>query len=288
MDLGKIKKTTLLDIKNIIAVASGKGGVGKSTVAVNLAVSIAKKGYKTALLDADIYGPSTPIMLDTELYKPETINVEDKYFLIPAEKYGIKIMSVGYFVSQEKALIWRGPMASSVIRQLINDVDWGKLDYLVIDMPPGTGDIHLTLIQNLSLTGAIVVTTPQKIALADAAKAINMFRQPQINVPVNGIIENMSYFTPAELPNNKYFIFGKDGGKEFADNNNIDLLGQIPLIQSICESGDSGQPYVQDSLTSHEVFNTISDKVIEKTELLNELKKITTNDSTGERYNCKE
>jgi ATP-binding protein involved in chromosome partitioning len=288
MEFEKNKKFKLSNIGNIIAVASGKGGVGKSTVAVNLAVSIAKKGYKTGLLDADIYGPSIPIMLDTELYKPETISVEEKHFLVPAEKSGIKIMSVGYFISQEKALIWRGPMASNVVRQLINDVDWGHLDFLIIDLPPGTGDIHLTIMQHVSITGAIIVTTPQKVALADAAKAINMFRQPQINVPVIGIIENMSYFTPAELPDNKYFIFGKDGGKNFADNNNIDLLGQIPIIQSICESGDSGQPFVQKNFSGHEVFDLISDKVIEKTELLNELKKITTIDSTGERYNCKE
>lgn len=288
MDFTKNKKENLQKVKNIIAVASGKGGVGKSTVAVNLAVSLAKKGFKTGLLDADIYGPSIPIMLDTELFAPESIRIDDKDLLSPAEKFGIKIMSVGYFVGPEKALIWRGPMASSVIKQLINEVNWGELDYLIIDLPPGTGDIHLTIVQNISITGAIVVTTPQKISLADATKAINMFRQPQINIPVLGIVENMSYFSPAELPDNKYFIFGKEGGKTFANNNGIDLLGQIPIIQSICDSGDYGQPIALTESITSEIFNSISDKVIEKIALFNELHTITNINMQGNSCKCKE
>jgi ATP-binding protein involved in chromosome partitioning len=289
MDLLKNKKEALPNIKNIIAVASGKGGVGKSTVAVNLAIALSKKGASVGLLDADIYGPSIPIMLDTELYEPATITIDDKNLLVPAEKYGIKIISVGYFVSQNNALIWRGPMASSAIKQLIAEVNWGELDYLIIDLPPGTGDIHLTIVQNIDLTGAIIVTTPQKISLADATKAINMFKQPQINVPVLGIIENMAYFTPAEIPNNKYYIFGKDGGKNFADINNIELLGQIPIIQSICESGDNGLPIAfSDEGTESIIFSSIADKVIERTALLNELKEITNVDMTDKICKCKE
>jgi ATP-binding protein involved in chromosome partitioning len=289
MDLLKNKKEALPNIKNIIAVASGKGGVGKSTVAVNLAIALSKKGASVGILDADIYGPSIPIMLDTELYEPTTITINDKNLLTPAEKYGLKIISVGYFVSQNNALIWRGPMASSAIKQLIAEVNWGELDYLIIDLPPGTGDIHLTIVQNIDLTGAIIVTTPQKISLADATKAINMFKQPQINVPVLGIIENMAYFTPAELPNNKYYIFGKDGGKNFADINNIELLGQIPIIQSICESGDNGLPIAfSDEGTESIIFSSIADKVIERTALLNELKEITNVDMTDKICKCKE
>ena len=289
MDLIKNKKEGLPNIKNIIAVASGKGGVGKSTVAVNLAIALSKKGARVGILDADIYGPSIPIMLDTELFEPKTVEVDGKNLLIPAEKYGLKIISVGYFVSQNNALIWRGPMASSAIKQLITEVNWGELDYLIIDLPPGTGDIHLTIVQSIDLTGAIIVTTPQKVSLADATKAINMFKQPEINVPVLGIVENMAYFTPAELPNNKYYIFGKDGGKDFADKNDIDLLGQIPIIQSICESGDNGLPVAfSDEGTESSIFSSIADKVIERSALLNELREITNVDMTGKICKCKE
>ena len=289
MDLLKNKKEALPNIKNIIAVASGKGGVGKSTVAVNLAIALSKKGACVGILDADIYGPSTPIMLDTELYEPTTITINDKNLLVPAEKYGLKIISVGYFVSQNNALIWRGPMASSAIKQLITEVNWGELDYLIIDLPPGTGDIHLTIVQSIDLTGAIIVTTPQKISLADAIKAINMFGQEQIKIPILGIIENMAYFTPAELPDNKYYIFGKDGGKDFADKNNIDLLGQIPIIQSICESGDNGLPVAFNTEGKESsIFSSIADKVIERSALLNELREITNVDMTGKICKCKE
>ncbi|HSC38380.1 MAG TPA: Mrp/NBP35 family ATP-binding protein [Chitinophagaceae bacterium] len=233
----------LPNVKNIIAVVSGKGGVGKSTVAANLALALATDDAKVGLMDADIYGPSVPIMFGVRGERPMMMNIgEEKGKIVPLERYGIKLMSIGLLVDEKSAVVWRGPMASSAIRQFVTDVYWGELDYLVIDMPPGTGDIHLTLMQTVPVTGVIVVTTPQDVALADAKKGIAMFGQAQIKVPIIGLVENMSYFTPAELPNNKYYIFGKDGGKKLAEEYDLPLLGQIPLVQSIREGGDSGVP----------------------------------------------
>jgi ATP-binding protein involved in chromosome partitioning len=232
----------LKGVKNIIAIASGKGGVGKSTVAVNLAVALGMTGAKVGLVDADIYGPSIPLMFDEVASKPLGVEKNGKMLVKPIEKYGISILSIGFFVDPEKALVWRGPMASNALTQLFTEADWGELDYLVLDMPPGTGDIHLTIVQNLSVTGVAVVTTPQEVALADARKAIAMFTQENINVPVLGLIENMSWFTPEELPQNKYYIFGNEGGKRLAEEFKLPLLGQIPLVQGIRESGDNGRP----------------------------------------------
>lgn len=233
---------SLKNVKNIIAVASGKGGVGKSTVAANLAVSLAKNGAKVALIDADIYGPSMPLMFGVEDARPEGIPMGERTLIQPVEKYGVKMLSVGFFVDPEQALIWRGPMASNALSQLVNDGFWGDIDFMVIDMPPGTGDIHLTLVQTLPVTGALIVSTPQEVAIADARKGINMFRQEKINVPVLGMVENMSWFTPAELPDNKYYIFGKDGCKNLAEEMGADLLAQIPIVESVREAGDKGEP----------------------------------------------
>jgi len=235
-------KQVLPGVKNIIAVVSGKGGVGKSTVAANLALAFAKEGANVGLMDADIYGPSVPIMFGVRGERPMMRQVNDKPMIIPLERFGIKLMSIGLLVDEKSAVVWRGPMASSAIRQFVTDVDWGELDYLVIDMPPGTGDIHLTLIQIVPVTGAIVVTTPQNVALADAKKAIAMFGQAQVNVPIIGIVENMAYFIPEELPNSKYYIFGKDGGKNLAAKYDVPFLGEVPLVQSIREAGDNGKP----------------------------------------------
>ena len=229
-------------VKNIIAVVSGKGGVGKSTVAANLALAFAKEGAKVGLMDADIYGPSVPIMFGVRGERPMMRDVNGKGMIIPLEKYGIKLMSIGLLVDEKNAVVWRGPMASSAIRQFVTDVDWGELDYLVIDMPPGTGDIHLTLMQTVPVTGVVIVTTPQNVALADAKKGIAMFGQAQINVPIIGLVENMAYFTPQELPENKYYLFGKEGGKNLADEYDLPFLGQIPIVQSIREGGDNGVP----------------------------------------------
>ena len=234
----------LKGVKNIIAVASGKGGVGKSTVAANLAVALSQTGAKVGLLDADIYGPSMPLMFDLEGAQPMGKEVEGKTKIIPIEKYGIKILSIGFFVKPEQALIWRGVMATNALNQLINDTDWGELDYFIIDLPPGTGDIHLTLVQTLPVTGAVIVTTPQEVALADARKAFAMFQQKDINVPILGLVENMAWFTPEELPDNKYYIFGKEGGKKLALDSKVVLIGQIPIVQGIRESGDTGKPVV--------------------------------------------
>src|SRR5215204_5426163 len=241
----KDEKAILPNVKNIIAVVSGKGGVGKSTVAANLALSLSQGGAKVGLLDADIYGPSVPIMFGVRGERPMMMDVGgDKGMIVPLERFGIKLMSIGLLVDERNAVVWRGPMASSAIRQFVTDVFWDELDYLIIDMPPGTGDIHLTLVQTVPITGIVVVTTPQDVALADAKKAIAMFGQPQIKVPIIGLVENMSYFTPAELPNNKYFIFGKEGGKRLAEDYDIPFLGQIPLVQSIREGGDIGVPAI--------------------------------------------
>ena len=238
----KDTKQLLPGVKNIIAVVSGKGGVGKSTVAANLALAFAKGGASVGLMDADIYGPSVPIMFGVRGERPLMKDVNGKGMIIPLEKHGIKLMSIGLLVDEKSAVVWRGPMASSAIRQFVTDVDWGELDYLVIDMPPGTGDIHLTLMQTVPVTGVVIVTTPQNVALADAKKGIAMFGQAQINVPIIGLVENMAYFTPDELPNNRYYIFGKDGGKRLADEYDLPFLGQIPLVQSIREGGDNGIP----------------------------------------------
>ena len=244
-------KSLLPNVKNIIAVVSGKGGVGKSTVAANLALALSKEGAKVGLMDADIYGPSVPIMFGVRGERPLMMNVEGKDKIIPIEKFGIKLISMGLLVDEKSAVVWRGPMVSSAIRQFVSDVFWDELDYLVIDMPPGTGDIHLTLVQTVPVTGAVIVTTPQDVALADAKKAIAMFGQAQIKVPIIGLVENMAWFTPAELPNNKYYIFGKDGGKKLADQLDIPFLGQIPLVQSIREGGDKGVPIMvgEDNIT---------------------------------------
>ncbi|MFT4739155.1 MAG: ATP-binding protein involved in chromosome partitioning [Cyclobacteriaceae bacterium] len=239
----RLDKTPILpNVKNIIAIASGKGGVGKSTTAVNLAVALARTGAKVGLIDADISGPSIPTMFNCEYEQPTVSNENGKNLIVPIEQYGVKIISIGFLASPEDAVVWRGPMASSALRQFLADTKWGALDYLLIDLPPGTSDIHLTMVQTVPVTGAVIVTTPQKVALADAKKGIGMFKQGQINVPILGLIENMAYFTPEELPDNKYYLFGKDGGKDLAEKHDIPFLGQIPLVQSIRESGDSGYP----------------------------------------------
>jgi len=231
-------------VKNIIAIGSGKGGVGKSTVTSNLAVALAQAGAKVGLIDADIYGPSVPTMFNCEFEQPAVKQVNGKNIIIPIEQYGVKLISIGFLAPPESAVVWRGPMASAALKQFFSDADWGELDYLLIDLPPGTSDIHLTLVQTVPVTGAVIVTTPQKVALADASKGLAMFKQPQINVPVLGVIENMAYFTPEELPDNKYYIFGKDGGKNLSQKFDVPLLGQIPIVQGIRESGDSGLPAV--------------------------------------------
>lgn len=231
-------------VKNIVAIASGKGGVGKSTVTTNLAVALALAGAKVGLIDADIYGPSIPTMFNCEFEQPTVKQVNGRNIIIPIEQYGVKLISIGFLTPQDSAIVWRGPMASSALKQFFSDADWGALDYLLIDLPPGTSDIHLTMVQTVPVTGAVIVTTPQKVALADANKAMAMFKQPQINVPVLGIVENMAYFTPEELPNNKYYLFGQGGGKNLSEKYNVPLLGEIPLVQGIRESGDSGLPAV--------------------------------------------
>lgn len=249
-------------VKNIIGVSSGKGGVGKSTVASNLAVSLAQLGYKVGLLDADIFGPSVPKMFgveDEQLYMQE---IDGKNRIIPLEKYGVKLLSIGFVVDKEKAVLWRGAMASNALKQLITDAAWGDLDYFVIDMPPGTSDIHLTLVQTLGITGAIVVTTPQEVALADARKGVSMFLGDQVNVPVLGIVENMSWFTPASHPDEKYYIFGKDGGKNLAEKLGVKLLGQVPLVASICRGGDDGVPVTLQNSVSGRSFINLAEAVV--------------------------
>lgn len=257
------KKDLLKDVKNIIAVVSGKGGVGKSTVAANLALAIAQGGAKVGLMDADIYGPSVHIMFGIRGQRPQMRDVNGKGKIVPIDRYGIKVMSIGLLVDEKQAVVWRGPMVSSAIRQFVSDVDWGELDYLIIDMPPGTGDIHLTIVQTVPVTGAIVVTTPQLVALADAKKGITMFNQPGLKVPVIGLVENMSYFTPTELPDNKYYIFGKHGGRNLASEFDIPFLGEIPLVQSIREGGDIGIPVViGDDVVSKNAFAEFSDNAV--------------------------
>lgn len=249
-------------VKNILAVASGKGGVGKSTVATNLALSLARQGAKVGLLDADIYGPSAPIMFGIKGERPMMTKIDDKPMIVPIEKYGVKVMSIGLLVDEKQAVIWRGPMATSALRQFISEVYWEELDYLILDLPPGTGDIHLTMVQTVPVTGAVLVTTPQNVALADAKKGLMMFKQGQINVPIIGVVENMAYFTPAELPDNKYYIFGKDGGKALADQFEIPFLGEVPIVQSIREGGDKGIPAViDDEPVSKAAFEKIAQEV---------------------------
>lgn len=235
----------LPSVKNIICVASGKGGVGKSTVAVNLAVSLARQGAKVGLIDADIYGPSIPTMLGVQGKKPTVRLIKDKHYMEPLEAEGIKVLSIGLLISETQPVVWRGPMVTSALRQFVTDCIWGKLDYMIIDMPPGTGDVHLTITQTVNVTGAVIVTTPQDVALADARKALGMFRLDNINVPIIGVVENMAYFTPEELPDNKYYIFGRDGGKRLASEYEVPFLGEIPIVQAIREGGDTGKPASQ-------------------------------------------
>lgn len=252
----------LAGVRHTIAVFSGKGGVGKSTVAANLAVSLAQMGYKVGLLDADIHGPSIPKMFGVEDARPVMEEIDGRQYIMPIEQCGLKILSIGFFVDPDNALVWRGGMASNALKQLIADAYWGELDYFVIDLPPGTSDVHLTLVQTIDLTGAVIVTTPQDVALADARKGINMFRNDKINVPILGLIENMAWFTPAELPENRYYIFGKDGGKRLAQEMNIPLLGEIPLVQSIREGGDAGMPVAmrEDNVTA-EAFRQVAERL---------------------------
>ena len=267
----EIKGKTIPGISNIIAVASGKGGVGKSTITANLAVTLAKMGFKVGILDADIYGPSMPIMFDVESEKPISIDVDGKSKMKPIESYEIKILSIGFFTSPSQAVIWRGPMAAKALNQMIFDAAWGQLDFMLVDLPPGTGDIHLSIMQSLPITGAVVVSTPQAVALADAKKGVSMFMSESINVPVLGIIENMAYFTPEELPNNKYYIFGKEGAKNMAADLQVPFLGEVPLVQSIREAGDYGRPAaLQTASIIESVFEEITRNVVQETVNRNE------------------
>jgi ATP-binding protein involved in chromosome partitioning len=267
----EIKGKSIPGISNIIAVASGKGGVGKSTTTANLAVTLAKMGFKVGVLDADIYGPSMPIMFDVENEKPISIEVDGKSKMKPIESYEIKLLSIGFFTSPSQAVIWRGPMASKALNQMIFDADWGQLDFMLIDLPPGTGDIHLSIMQALPITGAVVVSTPQNVALADARKGVAMFQSDAINVPVLGIIENMAYFTPEELPNNKYYIFGKEGAKNLAEDLQVPFLGEVPLVQSIREAGDYGRPAaLQTASPLEKIYEEIARNVVQETVNRNE------------------
>ena len=256
-------------VKNIIAISSGKGGVGKSTVTANLAMALQRSGAKVGIIDADIFGPSIPTMFDCETARPGVVQMDGKNMLIPVERYGIKLLSIGFLAAPSEAVVWRGPMASSALRQFFTDTIWDELDYLLIDLPPGTSDIHLTLVQTVPVTGAVVVTTPQKVALADAQKAVSMFRQAQINVPILGVIENMAYFTPAELPENKYYIFGKDGGKVLANRNDVAFLGQIPIVQSIRENADAGTPIAMEEGLVSQFFKEIAENVAQQVAIRN-------------------
>ena len=266
----KDNKSVLPGVKNIIVVASGKGGVGKSTVSVNLAIGLAQEGAKVGLLDADIYGPSIPMMLGMRGERPKMIEVDGKGLIVPIERYGIKAMSIGLLIDEKQAVIWRGPQASGALKQFITDVYWEELDYLVIDLPPGTGDVHLTLVQTVPVTGAVIVSTPQAVAAADAKKAIMMFKQAQINVPILGIVENMAYFTPQELPDNKYYIFGQGGAREMAEQFELPFLGERPIVQGIREGGDKGKPaVVSDEPVAKEAFTTLAKKVAQNIAMRN-------------------
>ena len=258
-----IKGKSIPGIKNIIAIASGKGGVGKSTVTANLAVTLAKMGFSVGILDADIYGPSMPIMFDVESEKPISVTIDGKSKMKPVESYEVKMLSIGFFTSPSQAVIWRGPMASKALNQMIFDADWGDLDFMLIDLPPGTGDIHLSIVQSLPITGAVVVSTPQAVALADAKKGVSMFLSEAINVPVLGIIENMAYFTPEELPENKYYIFGKEGAKNLSEDLGVPFLGEIPIVQSIREAGDYGRPAAMQVASAVErIFDEVTRNVV--------------------------
>lgn len=260
----------LPQVKNVIAVSSGKGGVGKSTVAANLAVALSKLGYKVGLLDADIFGPSVPKMFQVEDARPYAETVEGRDLIVPIEKYGIELLSIGFFVDPDQATLWRGGMASNALKQLVGDAKWGELDYFILDTPPGTSDIHLTLLQTLAITGAVIVSTPQEVALADARKGINMYMNDKVNVPILGLVENMAWFTPAELPNNRYYLFGKEGTKRLAEELNVPLLGQIPIVQSICENGDNGTPAaLDDNSMVGQAFLEIARNVVKQTEKRN-------------------
>lgn len=263
-------RPVLPGVRNIIAVASGKGGVGKSTVAANLAVALAKQGAKVGLIDADIYGPSVPIMFDVENEKPYVHEVNGRNLIVPIESYGVKLLSIGFFADTRQAIAWRGPMATKALNQMFGDADWGELDYLLVDLPPGTGDIHLTLVSAVPVTGAVVVSTPQRVALADAQKGVSMFQLPTVNVPVLGIVENMAYFTPAELPDNKYYIFGQGGARNLAEKLDIPFLGEIPLVQSIREAGDAGRPAVlQEGTPSALAFEQLAQNVAQQIAIKN-------------------
>ena len=260
----------LPEVKNVIAVSSGKGGVGKSTVAANLAVALAQLGYKVGLLDADIFGPSMPKMFQEEDARPYMDTIGGRDLIIPVEKYGVKLLSIGFFVNPDQATLWRGGMASNALKQLVGDSNWGDLDYFILDTPPGTSDIHLTLLQTLAITGAVIVSTPQQVALADARKGINMYMNDKVNVPILGLVENMAWFTPAELPENKYYIFGKEGCKQLSQELNVPLLGQIPMVQSICENGDNGTPAALDpESVVGKSFIALARRVVEETERRN-------------------
>ena len=266
-----IKGEKIPGVENIIAIASGKGGVGKSTVTANLAVALQKKGYKVGVVDADIYGPSQHLMFDVEKSRPEASQVNGKPVMLPVESYGVKLVSIGFFAPGSQAVVWRGPMATKALNQIVKDSHWGDLDYLLIDLPPGTGDVHLSLVQAVPVTGAVIVSTPQNIALADAKKGVGMFQLDTIQVPVLGIVENMAYFTPEELPENKYYIFGKDGAKNLADDLNLPLLAEIPLVQGIRESADIGRPVVlQEDSVSARAFIELADNVVEQIKFRNE------------------
>lgn len=263
--VNEIKGKPIPGIQNIIAVASGKGGVGKSTVTANLAVSLSQMGFKVGLLDADIYGPSIPTMFDVENEKPLSVKVEGKSKMKPVESYGVKVLSIGFFTKPGQAVIWRGPMAGKALNQMIFDANWGKLDFLLVDLPPGTGDIHLSIMQSMPITGAVVVSTPQNVALTDARKGVAMFQQESINVPVLGIVENMAYFTPEELPNNKYYIFGEAGAKRLSQDIDVPFLGEIPLVQSIRESGDVGRPAaLQEGTVTSNAFKELTKSVVQE------------------------
>lgn len=264
VQLNQIKGKEIAGIKNIIAVASGKGGVGKSTIAANLAITLQKMGFKVGILDADIYGPSVPTMFDTESQKPISVEVDGRNLMKPIENYGVKMLSIGYFSGANQAVVWRGPMAAKALNQMLRDAHWGELDFLLIDLPPGTGDIHLSIIQEVPVTGAVVVSTPQYVALADVKKGIAMFQMESINIPVLGLIENMAYFTPEELPDNKYYIFGKQGAQNLADDLGIPVLGEIPIIQSIREAGDVGRPAaLQEGSKIAEIYKETTQKLVE-------------------------
>ncbi|MGJ8665653.1 MAG: P-loop NTPase [Patiriisocius sp.] len=266
-----IKGKAIPGIQNIVAIASGKGGVGKSTVTANLAITLSKMGFKVGILDADIYGPSIPIMFDVAMERPLSVTVDGKSKMKPVENYGVKVLSIGFFTKPDQAVIWRGPMAAKALNQLIFDAAWGELDFMLLDLPPGTGDIHLSIMQSLPITGAVIVSTPQTVALADAKKGVAMFQQESIDVPVLGVIENMSYFTPEELPDNKYYIFGKEGAKNLADDLNVPFLGALPLVQSIREAGDAGHPAaLQTGTILENAFIEITKNVVSETVRRNE------------------